>query len=273
MSLFSQLLSTGQIWLFNLLLLPVGIAIYRHFPRMLFVRDKALQHRFLAATVLLIIVWRININLDFGIIIHFLGMTTMTLMFGWPLAMVAALLAQLGFVLTDIDQLNTLAVNFILCGVLPAWFTWRLHVFVESYQPSNPFIYIMVTGFLSCLLSSILVSLVAITLLWIGGRYQFTVGITDYLGYLPLFIFPEAVVNGMLISGFSILHPNWMITFNDQRYFQVPHDTRVDKQTEEKNAVAQSLELPEDNERYRPPSGYFDNEENKQNTTSKNDDP
>ncbi|TBR38287.1 hypothetical protein CBF23_012340 [Marinomonas agarivorans] len=273
MSLFAELVTTGQIWLFNILLLPLLFLTYKHFPSASFIGNKILQHRFLGATLLLAIVWRIHINLDLGILIHFLGITTITLMFGWPLAMIAALVAQFGFVLTDVDQLETLALNFILSGAIPIWFTWRVHQYIESYQPENPFIYIMGTGFLSCLLSSTLVSLVAILVLWTSGQYQFSIGIAEYLGYLPLFIFPEAVINGMLISGFSILHPNWMVTFNDQRYFQTPvkesSSSVIDKQqennAEDKSSALpnkKSLELPDDNARYRPPPDFFDEAQN-----------
>lgn len=277
MSLYSDLLTLGQLWLFNLLLLPICYITYKHLPLAKLIADKGMQHRFLAATVLLIIVWRININLELGVIIHFLGMTTMTLMFGWPLAIISAFFAQLGFVLTDTDQLNTLALNFIVSGVLPIWFTWRLHLFIESYKPDNPFLYIMVTGFLSCLLSSILVSLMAITLLWVGGKYDFTISVSEYLGYLPLFIFPEAVINGMLISGFCVLHPQWMVSFDDDRYFQTPEEARLSEKSDQSQADTdihfqensnqenndQENSNPknndqENNDRYRPPADYYE---------------
>ena len=173
MNLSGDLFVTGQLWFFNLMLLPILYLTYKKLPWSFIVNDKGLQHRFLGATLLLMIVWRITMNVDIGISVHFLGITTMTLVFGWPLAMVAALCAQLGFIFTDFDQLDTFSLNFLLSGVLPIWFTWRVHLFIESYQSKNPFVYIMITGFFNGLAATTLVGTVAIFILYLGGDTYF----------------------------------------------------------------------------------------------------
>ena len=44
--------------------------------------------------------------------------------------------------------------------------------------------------------------------------------IEESLQYIPLFMFPEAFVTGMLISIFVVYRPNWVTTFDDERYIK-----------------------------------------------------
>lgn len=262
MSLSGQLFPVGLLWFFDLLLIPVLFWAVRAAPWSELIQNKVLQHRYLAATVILLLVWRVNIDLSFDVLIHFLGLTTITLVFGWPLAVLSAFVAQLGFLFSGLDQASSLAMNFIFSGALPVGMTWWIHRWIEGLKSENPFVFIMGTGFLSCLLTSTLVSLAAILLLLLGGRYEFQIDAGEYLAYLPLFIFPEAVINGMFISGLSILHPDWVLAFNDDHYFKAPDkdDTGADKKPEKsldleahETQNAQKTEQDDPDARYRPP--------------------
>ena len=42
--------------------------------------------------------------------------------------------------------------------------------------------------------------------------------IEESLLYTPLFMFPEMFVTGMLICVVVVYKPDWVITFDDQRY-------------------------------------------------------
>lgn len=44
----------------------------------------------------------------------------------------------------------------------------------------------------------------------------------DYSGYLWLVMFLEAFINGALVSGLVVYHPEWLETFNRSRYLQAP---------------------------------------------------
>ncbi len=265
MSLGSQFFPLGLLWFANFLF-AIGIMIvWKEKPWRVLVDNSSLQHRFLAACVVLLCVWCINIDLRLGVAIHFLGITTITLMFGWGLALLAAFFAQLGFLFSGLDNLDSLALNFLLSGALPIWVTWKWYRFVESFHSNNPFIFIMGAGFAGCLLGCLVISAVTVGLLLLGGRFEFGREVWEYVAFLPLFIIPEAVINGMFISGFSILHPNWVVTFDDERFFkapppnamildeeELPESMDIDKQESQTNQIDDI----DPDAAYRPPENW-----------------
>jgi len=42
--------------------------------------------------------------------------------------------------------------------------------------------------------------------------------VQESLVYVPLFMFPDAFVTGMLPGALVIYRPDWVVTFNDERY-------------------------------------------------------
>jgi uncharacterized membrane protein len=42
--------------------------------------------------------------------------------------------------------------------------------------------------------------------------------VSESLVYIPLLMFAEAFITGMLISAFVIYKPQWVMTFDDQHY-------------------------------------------------------
>jgi hypothetical protein len=42
----------------------------------------------------------------------------------------------------------------------------------------------------------------------------------DFIGYLWLIIFPEAFINGMVVSALVVFCPEWLETFNRTRYLR-----------------------------------------------------
>jgi uncharacterized membrane protein len=61
----------------------------------------------------------------------------------------------------------------------------------------------------------------ALTLSWVmwgSGLYDWSHLSHDYLRYLPLILFPEGVLNGMLITTFVVIRPQWVRSFDDADY-------------------------------------------------------
>lgn len=40
----------------------------------------------------------------------------------------------------------------------------------------------------------------------------------DYVRYLALLVLPEAVLNGMVVTGLVMVRPEWLATWSDERY-------------------------------------------------------
>jgi uncharacterized membrane protein len=182
--------------------------------------DTSFLHVFLGACVLLMVLWKLRAGVSPGLDLHFLGITTLTLMFGWEFAVIGSGLVLAGVSLyTDVDWYN-FPVNALLVGVVPALTTWALYRFAVKRLPLHFFIYVYVNAFLggalAILASSILVSL----LLWMSGEYEMGHISREYLAYLPLLAFPEGFVNGMVMTGLVVLKPEWVCTFDDERYLK-----------------------------------------------------
>lgn len=48
----------------------------------------------------------------------------------------------------------------------------------------------------------------------------------DFVGYLWLLIFPEAFINGMIVSALVVFSPEWLETFNRTRFLSAPWKRR-----------------------------------------------
>ena len=65
--------------------------------------DNRRQHLFFGSVFLLFVLWLVRRDFDSGITFHFLGLTAVTLLLDWPLAVLAGSLAQLGLIALGLD--------------------------------------------------------------------------------------------------------------------------------------------------------------------------
>ena len=65
-------------WIITVLSLVMGMLAV---PWRSILGDSPLQNRFLGCAVVLAFLWQMSVNLNIGVVIHFMGMTTLTLFF------------------------------------------------------------------------------------------------------------------------------------------------------------------------------------------------
>lgn len=184
--------------------------------------DSRRQHLFFGAVFALFALWLVRRDFDTGVSYHFIGMTAVTLLLDWPLAILGAFLAQIGLVMLGRQDLAAMGVNGVLLIGLPVLVTELCAVFVERAQPRNLFVYIFCSGFFAAALSALLCLLASLGVLWLDGRFVMPEWLEDFIGYLWLIIFPEAFINGMVVSALVVFCPEWLETFNRTRYLQAP---------------------------------------------------
>lgn len=184
--------------------------------------DRRRQHLLFGTVFALFMLWLVRRDFDTGVSYHFIGMTAVTLLLDWPLAIVGGFAAQLGLMLLGRQDLAALGVNGLLLIVLPVLVTEGCALFVERAQPRNPFVYIFCSGFFAAALSALLCLLAGLGLLWFDGLFAMPEWLEDFAGYLWLIIFPEAFINGMVISALVVFCPEWLETFNRTRYLSAP---------------------------------------------------
>lgn len=183
-------------------------------------RDSETLHVFLGATVAMIVLWNIKAGVTPGLHFHLLAVTTMTLMFGWSLAVVAVTFVVTGITVNGSGAWESLALNALLMGIIPIVVTRRLLCWAREKLPHNFFIYIFFNAFFAAGLSGVLTGLSAAGLLWLVGAHSLERLIYEYLAYFPLMFFPEAVLNGMLMTMLAGLRPNWVWSFDDDLYIK-----------------------------------------------------
>ncbi|KAF2408163.1 energy-coupling factor ABC transporter permease [Pseudomonas antarctica] len=205
-----------------LLYVPVVIWAILRSPWVELFADRRRQHLLFGTVFALFMLWLVRRDFDTGVSYHFIGMTAVTLLLDWPLAIVGGLAAQFGLVLLGRQDLAAVGVNGLLLIVLPVLVTEACAVLVERAQPRNPFVYIFCSGFFAAALSALLCLLAALGLLWFDGRFAMPEWLEDFVGYLWLIIFPEAFINGMVVSALVVFCPEWLETFNRTRYLSAP---------------------------------------------------
>lgn len=184
--------------------------------------DSRRQHLLFGTILALFLLWLVRRDFVSGLSFHFIGMTAVTLLLDWPLAMLAGLAAQVGLLLLGRQDLAVLGVNGLLLVAIPVSITEGCALLVERAQPRNLFVYIFCSGFFPAALSALVCLLAGFGVLWMDGRYEMPPWLLDYLGYLWLVMFPEAFINGAVVSGLVVYCPEWLETFNRSRYLQAP---------------------------------------------------
>jgi uncharacterized membrane protein len=218
----AHVLSTTSQWLGWLIYLPlIGWAIWRA-PWVELCSDIRRQHLLGGTALALFVLWLVRRDFDSGLSFHFIGMTAVTLLLDWPLAILVGLLAQVGLLLLGKQDFAALGVNGVLLVLIPVFVTEACAFWVEKKQSRNLFVYIFCSGFFAAALATLVCIFAGLGILLIDGLFPMPPWLEDFIGYLWLVIFPEAFINGMIVTALVVFYPDWLETFNKPRYLAAP---------------------------------------------------
>lgn len=218
MGMTENLLSTSQ-WIITLLIfLVILVRALRSIDWQAFRKDNALQHSFFGAAVVLGFVWQLRAGISPGLAIHIFGITVITLMLGWALAVLAGLMALVITVITGREPLIMFAANGLITVMVPAIVSHGIMLWERRRDFRNFFAYIFFCGFFGAGISVAAAGLVMCLMLWTSGVYAFDQLVQEYIRYLPLFMIPEGFVNGAFVTGLMVFHPDRLTTLNQRRY-------------------------------------------------------
>jgi len=217
MEFSGELFPTSWLWLFAALYLwllsrALRWADWRRLA------DPAQLHVFLGAVVCVLLLWTLRTEVQPGFTWHLSAMVTLTLMFGWSLAFLAGSLALLATTLAGLNDWSGFVPSALVFIALPAGLTQVMLGLARAYLPKHYFVYVFVNAFFAGGLVSLLVALTATGLLLIAGAYSMQRLSDSYLLFMPLMFFPEAVLNGWLISIMVGFKPHWVGSFRDEEY-------------------------------------------------------
>jgi uncharacterized membrane protein len=219
MELSGALFSGVFIWAFGLLYAVALLAALRMAPWRNF-RQSEYLHVFLGAIVCLLLLWHMRAQVNPGLSFHLLGVTAVTLMFGWSLAVLASSVALLGVALNAGGGWDAFVINAVTTGVLPVSLTQILLVLIRYYLPKQFFVYILVNGFLTAGFVGILSGYLATGLLVWSGAYTYAELDQTFLPFFPLMFLPEAMLNGWILAAMVVFRPEWVGSFSDEQYLK-----------------------------------------------------
>ncbi|MCY1281303.1 Cobalt uptake substrate-specific transmembrane region [compost metagenome] len=218
----AELLSAESLTLGWCLYLPVLLwAIWRA-PWLELFSDSRRQHLLFGTVFALFLLWLVRRDFASGLSYHFIGMTAVTLLLDWPLAVLGGAVAQLGLLALGRHDLVAVGLNGVLLVLVPVLIAESCAQLVERFQPRNLFVYIFCGGFFPAALTALACLLLGLGVLWVDGRFPMPPWLDEFAGYLWLVMFPEAFINGMVISALVVFQPEWLETFNRTRYLSAP---------------------------------------------------
>lgn len=188
------------------------------------VADSRRQHLLFGSIFVLSVLWLLRKEFDNGLTFHFLGMTLITLMLDWPLALLAGALAQGALVVLGLDDAAALGANGILRILVPVLITVAMSRMLERFKPTNLFLYIFISGFFAAAVGAVCTMLVGMGLLAWSGSLVAPGSVVELIGYMVMVMFPEGFINGMGVAALVVFHPDWVETFDTDRYLQEPFD-------------------------------------------------
>lgn len=218
MSFSEGLLSSGWYWSSALVYLVALFFAVRTAPWQVIANNRVLQHMLCGATVLLLVLWSMRAGISPGLGIHFLGLTVMTLVFGWDLAVLASTVVLLGMALIGKESWDGLFVQGVCYVLLPVATTYAIYWFVENRMAKNFFVFLFIGGFIGAGIATAVGGLATSAVLVLDGVYDFDKVYMEYIRYLPLIMFPEGLLNGIFLTGMMVFHPDWVRYFDAHRY-------------------------------------------------------
>ncbi len=177
-------------------------------------------HVFLGACVFLALLWSMRVEVTPGLEFHFLGVTSLTLMFGWSLGVIGSSLALLAVTLNGAAGWQDFVLSACTVILLPVTLTQVLLVLVRSLLPKHFFVYVLVNAFLTAGLVALASGYVATGLLVFGEAYSWGELGATLLPFFPLMFFPEAMLNGWIITILVACRPQWVGSFDDELYLR-----------------------------------------------------
>ncbi|HHX8280086.1 TPA: energy-coupling factor ABC transporter permease [Vibrio diabolicus] len=181
-------------------------------------KEKAFQHLVFATLFFFSILWATQAGVKEGLQIHFLALTTLTMIYGWRMAFLISIPAMLvNHLLHDVSLLQ-LPTSLVLSALLPIFISYLVFLLSYHYLPRNIFVFIFVAGFFNGAITGSLHLLINSFYHLSVGHYDWETIQHNYFIFVPLLAFPEGLLNGMSLAVLTVFKPEWLRVFSDRDY-------------------------------------------------------
>lgn len=192
-------------------------------------RHAPLQTPWLVALTVLPWLWWARTLLPSGMGLHLSGACLLVLMFGWPLAMLTAVLVGLLATLLTVHgptaaavagltghlpSVTVVASQMLWSGIVPGTLALLLGLALRRWLPHHLFIYILGRGFFTTVIAVALAAVLALA----TDQHPAGLSTGDWLLAHWLLAWGEGIATGMLVAIFVAFKPHWLLTYSDRRY-------------------------------------------------------
>jgi uncharacterized membrane protein len=194
------------------------VGALKHLDVAHFLKNKHQQHLVFGSAASLFVLWLFKAGIYDGLDVHFLGLSVVTLMLGFRLAIITAFITLLGSTVVGFNAWENIGVNGLVGTILPIGITYLFYMLSFHRITRQLFVYIFLCAFFPAALSIALKTLTLGLFYYTEGTYPWDVIFDNYVLLIPLLVFPEALLNGMAITLLVIYQPTWVYTFHDKFY-------------------------------------------------------
>ncbi len=170
----------------------------------------------MATLVLLPWLWALPSLHHMPLQLHWSGAPLVTLMLGWPLAVLALVAVGITTTLISATSVDTATALIVWQGLLPATFALLLGAALRRWVTHHPFVYVLGRGFLGSVLCIFAASLLA---QWTGHDLP---NVSSGLSVIAFWLMAwgDAFITGMMCAIFVAFKPYWLATWSDQMYLK-----------------------------------------------------
>ena len=205
-----------MVWEFLLLSLVVVIAVSLRPWRMLTQGD--LISPLLGSLVVLPWLWALPRLHTMPLQLQLSGACAVTLMLGWPLAVLTlALVAALAGLIAPADW-DVLAAQALWQGVVPATLALGAGAALRRWAGTTPFVYILARGFAATVVCTFAADILA----QLAGHELQLVGLGLGMVGRWLLAWGDGFMTGMMAAIFVAFRPQWLATWSDPLYLKTP---------------------------------------------------
>lgn len=176
------------------------------------------QHLLFGASIAIMCLWLIRAGITPGLGVHLLGISSLTLLLGWQLAIIGAVTALIGSAVMGNEEWISLGLAGVFLVIVPVAVTHAVWRFTDRFLPPNLFIYILGCGFFGAAIATLAARLSIGGLLFAGGVLDWYAAGTEYFPISLLTLFPESFVNGLVVAAIAAYHPEWLATLDARRF-------------------------------------------------------
>jgi len=179
---------------------------------------QARQHAFLGGIICLAIIWSMKLNWVPGLILHPLGITAFTVVFGWPLTIVAGFIALITNTVLTHGQWDLISIDYLLTVLIPATLTHGISRLVLSHASRNLFLFLLGIGFVGAILGMLSSVLVLLLMAYSIEHSEYLRKLWNEFGVLAMLLYTEGFLNGMVVAAITVFAPDLVKTFDNRKY-------------------------------------------------------